>query len=250
MFATLATVAVAASLLGATAPAPTVQTAAAAKLDVRTLQARLTRQGFWLGTVDGQYGPTTRQAVLAAQKAAGLARDGIPGPATLTAIRKGIRTAVRTKTGHAIEVDKGRQLLIVADNGKATRILNTSTGSGQTYRTSTGRTARAVTPSGTYRIQRRINGWHTAPLGRLYAPGFFNGGIAIHGSTSIPAYPASHGCVRATATRADGTPPHPKASTGHPRTRPNSGSQRHSTPTSSHSRQSTRPRVSPESTSS
>jgi hypothetical protein len=25
---------------------------------------------------------------------------------------------------------------------------------------------------------------------------YFNGGIAIHGSPSIPAYPASHGCIR------------------------------------------------------
>ncbi|MDP8987655.1 MAG: L,D-transpeptidase family protein, partial [Actinomycetota bacterium] len=34
-------------------------------------------------------------------------------------------------------------------------------------------------------------------LGKLYNPVYFTGsGIAIHGSTSVPTYPASHGCVR------------------------------------------------------
>jgi lipoprotein-anchoring transpeptidase ErfK/SrfK len=30
----------------------------------------------------------------------------------------------------------------------------------------------------------------------LYYPSYFLGGIAIHGSNSIPPYPDSHGCVR------------------------------------------------------
>jgi hypothetical protein len=30
----------------------------------------------------------------------------------------------------------------------------------------------------------------------LYRPKYFRGGIAVHGSGSIPAYPASHGCAR------------------------------------------------------
>lgn len=200
MIATLAAVAIAATGIAGAAPTAPAQThtttATAARLDVRTLQNRLTRQGFWLGGIDGQNGPATRQAILAAQKAAGLARDGIAGPATLTAIRKGIRVTPRSKTGHVIEIDKRRQLLIVADRGRATTILNTSTGNGQLYRTTGGRTARATTPVGSFRVQRQVTGWETAPLGRLYAPKYFVGGYAIHGSTSIPAWPASHGCVR------------------------------------------------------
>jgi lipoprotein-anchoring transpeptidase ErfK/SrfK len=35
-----------------------------------------------------------------------------------------------------------------------------------------------------------------APLGDLWRPRYFNGGIAVHGSGSIPGYPASHGCAR------------------------------------------------------
>src|SRR5207249_8339331 len=41
-----------------------------------------------------------------------------------------------------------------------------------------------------------ILGDHESKLGHLFNPLFFNGGIAIHGAASVPAYPASHGCVR------------------------------------------------------
>ena len=33
-------------------------------------------------------------------------------------------------------------------------------------------------------------------MGALWRPRYFNGGIAIHGYTSVPGYPASHGCTR------------------------------------------------------
>jgi lipoprotein-anchoring transpeptidase ErfK/SrfK len=45
-------------------------------------------------------------------------------------------------------------------------------------------------------VYRQINGWRRSPLGLLYRPKYFSGGYALHGSTSVPAYPASHGCVR------------------------------------------------------
>ena len=43
---------------------------------------------------------------------------------------------------------------------------------------------------------RRIDGIREAPLGSLYRPLYFHLGWAVHGSTSVPGYPASHGCVR------------------------------------------------------
>jgi lipoprotein-anchoring transpeptidase ErfK/SrfK len=45
-------------------------------------------------------------------------------------------------------------------------------------------------------VYRQINGWRRSPLGLLYRPKYFRGGYALHGSNSVPAYPASHGCVR------------------------------------------------------
>ena len=45
-------------------------------------------------------------------------------------------------------------------------------------------------------VTREIDGVREAPLGDLYRPKYFNGGIAVHGSPSIPGRPASHGCAR------------------------------------------------------
>ena len=43
---------------------------------------------------------------------------------------------------------------------------------------------------------RHVDGWRISYLGGLYEPYYFTGGYAIHGSGSVPIYPASHGCVR------------------------------------------------------
>ena len=56
--------------------------------------------------------------------------------------------------------------------------------------------ARADTPVGTFTIQRRISGLREGDLGAMYDPMYFHEGWAIHGSNSVPGYPASHGCVR------------------------------------------------------
>jgi lipoprotein-anchoring transpeptidase ErfK/SrfK len=73
--------------------------------------------------------------------------------------------------------------------------LNTSTGSNQMYE-SRGQLHKAVTPPGTFSFFRSVDGEDKAPLGVLWRPRYFNGGIAVHGYTSVPAYPASHGCAR------------------------------------------------------
>jgi lipoprotein-anchoring transpeptidase ErfK/SrfK len=53
-------------------------------------------------------------------------------------------------------------------------------------------------------VIRKYDGWETAPLGELYRPAYFRSdGYAIHGSNSVPNYPASHGCVRITVPSAD-----------------------------------------------
>jgi len=53
-----------------------------------------------------------------------------------------------------------------------------------------------LTPSGSFRVYRQVNAWDPGPLGKLYRPKYFNRGIAIHGYTSVPSTPASHGCCR------------------------------------------------------
>lgn len=53
---------------------------------VRTIQQKLKRWGYYDGAVDGIFGSGTRKAVVAFQKKNGLAADGIVGPNTLRAL--------------------------------------------------------------------------------------------------------------------------------------------------------------------
>jgi cell wall hydrolase len=162
---------------------------------VRTLQSKLNYYTYWCGTVDGIFGNLTEQAVFAIQKAAGITRDGIVGPITWSKVLAGVRPTIRSTSGTVVEIHKGRQLLKVASGGRLALTLNTSTGSGTSYY-SGGTWHIATTPSGTFSIYRRVNGWDYGPLGSLWRPAYFNGGIAVHGYSFVPPYPASHGCVR------------------------------------------------------
>ncbi|WP_219417438.1 L,D-transpeptidase family protein [Pseudonocardia nigra] len=169
---------------------------------VVALQQRLSDLGYWLGEVDGWYGQLTRQAVMAFQKAEGLTRDGVAGPQTQGRLPEATRPTARATSGDLLEVDLERQLLLVVQDGQVRWAFNTSTGNGELYEYSGG-TAVASTPKGEYAIQRQIDGLREAELGTLYRPKYFNGGIAVHGSGSIPARPASHGCVRLTNAAMD-----------------------------------------------
>lgn len=164
---------------------------------VKNLQNRLNSLGYWCGGADGVFGGQTHQAVMAVQKAAGLARDGVVGNTTAAKINAGVRPKARVGgSGRHIEIDKARQLALFVENGAVKLIANTSTGGGYLFPYQ-GRQARAVTPSGSFRIYSRWSGgWQNGVLGRMYRPVYFNGGIAIHGSDSIPASPVSHGCCR------------------------------------------------------
>ena len=161
---------------------------------VKQVQQRLTALGYWNGSADGAYGGLTSQAVMALQKAAGLGRDGVFGPATRRALQNGVRPQSRTG-GTGIEIDKARQLLLVVRGGRVAMILNTSTGSGERY-TSQGSTRIATTPAGAFSTFRSVNHLDKGPLGDLWRPRYFNGGIAVHGAGNVPGYPASHGCAR------------------------------------------------------
>ncbi len=152
---------------------------------VLAVQQRLTELGYWLGTPDGEFGTLTTQAVLAVQKAGGLSRDGVVGPRTLAALEAGTRPEARLG-GDGVEIDLDRQLLLVVRGGEVRTVLNTSTGV----------LGRHDTPRGSFRVQRAIDGLRVAPLGELWRPRYFNGGIAVHGSPNIPAHAASHGCAR------------------------------------------------------
>jgi L,D-transpeptidase catalytic domain/Putative peptidoglycan binding domain len=171
--------------------------------EISDLQRRLAAAGYWLGSPDGIYGLLTQQAVLALQKAAGIGLDGLAGPATIAALRYGVRPQARSRAGRLIEVDVARQLLLVVRDGAVQQVFNTSTGTDQKYVVD-GRRYLADTPKGTWRIFRQVDGVDHGPLGDLYRPKYFHtDGIAIHGYASVPARAASHGCVRVTNAAMD-----------------------------------------------
>lgn len=181
--------------------------------DVKADQQRLLKLGYWMSEADGKFGSSTRQAVYAIQKAAGLERTGTIGKQTQAAIDRGVRPKAKAG-GDGLEIDLKRQLLLVVRDGQVKNILNVSSGNGESYTAPiknsngvvVGRSQhRATTPTGSYTMQfQRDELWKsTLELGSLYRPKYFNGGIAVHGADSVPPYPASHGCVRVTNAAMD-----------------------------------------------
>jgi len=188
-----------------TAPAsrPTLRLGAHGSAVV-TLQQRLAALHYFdVRTADGVFGPNTYHAVIAFQKVQGLARDGVVGPVTWAKLAKPYVPGPRYRLATAsLEVNLARQVLYYVRNGAIQRIVDVSTGSGAWYY-SQGRWARAITPTGRFHLYWRYNGWQAGPLGSMYRPNYFYAGYAVHGMTSVPAFPASHGCVRMTVPTMD-----------------------------------------------
>jgi peptidoglycan hydrolase-like protein with peptidoglycan-binding domain len=165
--------------------------------EVAALEQRLADMKYDVGKVDGVYDGITAQAVIAFQKVNGLPRTG--------RATKDVTDKLPTATVPApllpsaepfrVEIDLPRQVLFLYEGGQLARTLMISSGGGYRYCVK-GACDRAITPGGAFRVGRKIKGKHISPLGVLYNPLFFNGGIAIHGEPAVPVTPASHGCVR------------------------------------------------------
>jgi len=161
----------------------------ASGIEVALLQLKLAQRGFWLSDQLGNFGDSTRHAVIVFQKFFGLRRSGVVDAYTRLAIAGfGDRATVREPGGgHRIEVDLGRQVLIVSTNDVVDWVFDISSGKPST-----------PTPRGSFHITREIRGIRRSSLGVLFSPKYFTGGYAIHGSNSVPTGPASHGCIRVT----------------------------------------------------
>jgi peptidoglycan hydrolase-like protein with peptidoglycan-binding domain len=146
---------------------------------VRALEQRLAELHYALRGVDGVYGSDDTDAVLAFQKVNGLPRTGRVDRALWRRLAAASVPAARFGGDH-VEVDKTRQVLFEVRGGKVELVVQVSTG------------ATGNTPLGTWHVYSRVPGWSWV----LWYPTFFLRGFAIHGYPSVPAYPASHGCVR------------------------------------------------------
>lgn len=105
---------------------------------------------------------------------------------------------------HYLDVNITDQVLSEVVDGQVVFATHISTGNGEWYWSEgEGDWSLAETPRGWFQIYAKDAGWEEGPLGWMYNPMYFVGGFAIHGSTSVPDYPASHGCVRVPLDVAD-----------------------------------------------
>jgi hypothetical protein len=169
--------------------------------DVKRLQNRLVEMHFDPGAIDGVFGTSTQMAVWAYESLL-LGRRGndITGKVTPD-VWDGMQDAIsvaprRTNTTSThLEIYLPEQVAVLFKDGQPQLVTHISTGSGQDW-CEDGRCGTAITPGGVFRFNRRESGWWEGPLGRMFNPVYFNYGIAVHGMTNVPDYPASHGCVR------------------------------------------------------
>jgi lipoprotein-anchoring transpeptidase ErfK/SrfK len=148
---------------------------------VRMLERRLAELHYVLRGVNGYFGYDTYEAVLAFQKVHRITRTGRVTAATWRLLSRASVPRARIPHGNHIEVDKSRQVMFEVRNGKVVRAVHVSTG------------ATGNTPVGRWRVYLKTPG--RLPSGMYYSL-FFLRGFAIHGYPSVPAWPASHGCVR------------------------------------------------------
>ena len=177
--------------------APPTPTPPAPDGSILALQKRLGELGYDIGTPDGEWGWRTHHTVMAFQKIEGLARTGKDNAELRAALAGASRPGPLVPNGEAnrVEVDLQRQVLLLWRGGELARVLSVSTGNGKRYCVD-GDCDTAITPTGSFRIGRKFAGKEVSRLGELFHPMYFYGGIAIHGSPSVPGGPASHGCVR------------------------------------------------------
>ena len=175
---------------------------------VQKLEQKLETLKYFVGSIDSKYDADTRDAVLAFQKVTGMERTGRATDDVVAAVEaaSGVPEPLVGAGGFKrVEVDLDRQVLFLYEGNKLDTILGVSTGSNQRF-CSEGWCRRAVTPTGAFVVYEKRTGWERSPLGWLYNSQYFNGGIAFHGSRSVPAHPASHGCVRLQMSAAEWFP--------------------------------------------
>ena len=168
------------------------------RTEVAEAEQLLASLGYLVANTDGRIDFMSRHAVMAFQKVEGLKRTGVLTASVLERLRTASAPSAKYGGPAHIEVDITRQVLfLVDDNSNVTLVVPVSTGSGERYYDKERKKWDvASTPRGQFKIERKINGARKAPLGQIYYPSYFHEGWAVHGSSSIPAKPASHGCVR------------------------------------------------------
>ena len=150
---------------------------------VRLLQKGLHKLRYAVPRND-RYDDATGRAVMAYRKVNHMARrfDADERVIRRVLAGKGSFKVRHPDAGHHVEADLSLQVLALIDKGKVV----------ETYHTSTGAPA-TPTIIGSFRVYRQDPG--TNALGMVHSS-YFIRGYAIHGYVSVPAFNASHGCLR------------------------------------------------------
>ncbi len=200
--------------------------------DVVMVQKRLAQIGFDPGEADGHFGSLTTHAVWAFEKLVmGVPRwkaTGTVTPALWEKIQDPIAITPRRPRNDGsnhVEIYLPEQVMAVFHNNQAVLVAHVSTG--QRINGANGFSIEesyeyrevividtdndgqpldepvekpvvglAYTPPGVFKAHWRVSGERKGPLGVMFNPIYINQGIAIHGSSQVPLYPASHGCIR------------------------------------------------------
>jgi hypothetical protein len=166
---------------------------------VKVLQRRLAALKYYPGSIDGNFGGNTLEAVWAFEEV-----QGLPGHDYVTsAMQRALahprapKVLDRRAGANRIEVNLGIDVLVLYHANKVQLISHISPGGGYYFCSPGGGCGYAVTPTGNFRTLVFMPGWVQVPLGEMYNPVFFIGtAFAIHGETYVPLAPVSHGCVR------------------------------------------------------
>ena len=154
---------------------------------VRRLQERLVSLRYlpW-GATTGVFDERTWHAVVAFQGWQRLGRDGVVAAPTWRALDTARTPAVPGDVLRGLVVDTSRQVLLLVANGRVQRAIHVSTAAPGHW-----------TPHGRFRVYRKeVLSWSIPFKAWMPYANYFTGGFAIHGFASVPAYPASHGCIR------------------------------------------------------
>jgi hypothetical protein len=151
--------------------------------EVKLFNKLLKKQGYF--TSGGkEYSVRTEWAVMAVRKVNGMTRNYNANPKIfrmLAARKAEFHLSYRHKGKH-VEVDISRQVMVLANHGKAQYTFPVSTGAPAT-----------PTIRGHFHFYSKDPGYNS--VGMYYSV-YFHGGYATHGYHSVPPYNASHGCVR------------------------------------------------------
>ena len=181
--------------------------------DAKAIEAALGRLGLPVGAIDGIWDRDTARATCVWRELTG--REVLrswPLVDERRALKATTTFTVPTYMRVGVNINRQCQAGIWVTTGlveSATTVESTTVTELVRQRTvvrvmpaSTGQSGVLETHSGSFRVQWAVNRWWQSTIyadGLMYRPFFFNGGQALHGSSSdalVKWYPASHGCVR------------------------------------------------------